>query len=109
MVDLTEQERSGEFEHLLLTCIEGCGLQSKFKVRAAAAGMRTQLTYAQLYYRKMILFRFSEYVSFNTVNIKHTCYTIRPDQLNKLLHGFARSDFWANRRKKLIKLGGAYV
>ena len=31
---------------------------------------------------------------------------IRPDQLNKLLHGFARSNFWANRR---IKLGGAYV
>ena len=25
----------------------------------------------------------------------------------KLLHGFARSNFWVNR--KLIKLGGAYV
>ena len=34
--------------------------------------------------------------------------TVRPDQLNKLLHGFASSNFWANRRKK-IKLGGAYV
>ena len=33
---------------------------------------------------------------------------VRPDQLNKLLHGFARSNFWANRRKK-IKLGGAYA
>ena len=28
---------SGEFEQLLLTCIEGCGLQSnRFKVRAPA-------------------------------------------------------------------------
>ena len=34
--------------------------------------------------------------------------TVRPDQLNKLLHRFASSSFWANRRKK-IKLGGAYV
>ena len=33
---------------------------------------------------------------------------VRPDQLNKLLHGFARSNFLANKRKK-IKLGGAYV
>ena len=46
----TEQGRchcSGEFEQLLLTCIEGCGLQSntnRFKVRAAEAGMRTVLT-----------------------------------------------------------------
>ena len=36
-------------------------------------------------------------------------YYIRPDQFNKLLHGFARSNFWANRKKNLIKLGGAYV
>ena len=35
-------------------------------------------------------------------------FLIRPDQLNKLLHGFARSNFWANK-KNLIKLGGAYV
>ena len=33
-------------------------------------------------------------------------YCVRPDQLSKLLHGCARSNFWANRRKKLIKLGG---
>ena len=26
---------------------------------------------------------------------------LRPDQLNKMLHGFARSNFWANKRKKL--------
>ena len=26
-------------------------------------------------------------------------YGIRPDQLNKLMHGFARSNFWANREK----------
>ena len=50
MVDSTERgchHCSGEFEQLLLTCIEGCGLQSntnRFKVRAAAAGMRTLLT-----------------------------------------------------------------
>ena len=34
---------------------------------------------------------------------------VEPDQLNKLLHGIARSNFWANRRKNLIKLGGAYI
>ena len=27
-------------------------------------------------------------------------FFIRPDQFNKLLHGFARSNFWANRKKK---------
>ena len=35
---------SGEFEHLLLTCIEGCGLQSnRFKVRLCCC-MRAVLT-----------------------------------------------------------------
>ena len=24
---------------------------------------------------------------------------VRPDQLNKLLHGFAHFNFWANRKK----------
>ena len=49
MVDSTERECchcSGEFEQVLLTCIEGCGLRNytnAFKVRAAAAGMCTQL------------------------------------------------------------------
>ena len=43
VVDSTERGRchySGEFEQLLLTCIEGCGLRSnanRFKVCAAAA------------------------------------------------------------------------
>ena len=37
------------------------------------------------------------------MNIKRV--PCRPDQLNKLLHGFARFNFWANRRKNLIKLG----
>ena len=43
VVDSTERGRrhcSGEFEQLLLTCIEGCGLRSNtngFKVRTAAA------------------------------------------------------------------------
>ena len=51
VVDSTERgyrHCSGEFEQLLLTCIEGCGLRSntnRFKVCAAAAGMRTVLYY----------------------------------------------------------------
>ena len=40
------------------------------------------------------------------VTYMYNSIMIRPDQLNKFLHGFARSNFWANRRKKL---GGAYV
>ena len=51
VVDSTEQgccHCNGEFEQLLLTCIEGCGLRNntnRLKVRAAAAGMRTVLYY----------------------------------------------------------------
>ena len=50
VVDSTERGHchgSGEFKQLLLTCIEGCGLRSntnRFKLYAAAAGMRTVLT-----------------------------------------------------------------
>ena len=50
VVDSIERRRrycGGKFEQLLLTCIEGCGLQGNskwFKVRAAAAGMHTVLT-----------------------------------------------------------------
>ena len=50
-----------EFEQLLLTRIEGCGLRSntnRFKVGSAAAGLHTQLTCTA---REMILFRFSKY------------------------------------------------
>ena len=55
-----------------------------------------------------------EYISYDNGCLYHELqetpvYVIRPDQLNKLLHGFARSNFWANRKKNLIKLGGAYV
>ena len=66
VIDSTERGHrhcSGEFEQLLLTCIEGCGLQSntnRFKVRAAAAGMHTVLTIDIRTAREM---RFS--VSFN--------------------------------------------
>ena len=69
VVDSTERGRrhcSGEFKQLLLTCIEGCGLlnnSNRFKVRAAAAGMRTVLTIDIRTAREM---RFS--VSFNTAN-----------------------------------------
>ena len=49
-------------------------------------------------------------IQFVVMQLVNRCMYIRPDQLNKLLHGFARSNFWANRKKKnLIKLGGAYV
>ena len=50
VVDSTERGRchcSGEFEQLLLTCIEGCGLRSntnRFKVRAAAARWHVHCT-----------------------------------------------------------------
>ena len=50
VVERESRHCSGEFEQLLLTCIEGCDLQSntnKFKVRAAAAGMRS-VPYMQL-------------------------------------------------------------
>ena len=45
----------------------------------------------------------------NNVLILDITMKIRRDQLNKLLHGFARSNFWANKTKRLINLGGAYV
>ena len=71
MVDLTERGRacSCEFEQLLhvLTCIEGCGLRSntnRFKIYAAAAGMRTVMIDVRTA-RKM---RFSVTLSFSTVN-----------------------------------------
>ena len=44
-----------------------------------------------------------------STNLRYIILYVRPDQLNKLLHGFARSNFWVNRKKNLIKLGGAYV
>ena len=64
VVDLTERERchcSGEFEQLVLTRIEGCGLRSntgRFKVHAAAPGMYTVLTIDIRAAREMILFGF---------------------------------------------------
>ena len=70
MLDSIERGRacSGEFKQLLLTCIERCGLRSntnRFKVCAAAAGMRTVLTIDIHTAREM---RFSVTLSFNTVN-----------------------------------------
>ena len=82
VVDSTERGRhhcSGEFEQLLLTCIEGCGLRSntnRFKVCAPEASMRTVLT------MDIRTATFSEYVSlsnsciFHDCDIKHTCYNV---------------------------------